>query len=441
MRDLVVVGGGAAGTAAARAAAELGLDIVLIEPMRRSARQLAMGVLAEDLVARPIAAAEATRRDAAFVQALRHAGEAAAGVRDRRDRRLDRLGVARLVGEVRVDALAAESPAGPVEIEVDVGAGEVEHLRGAAVLLATGGTPVAPVDCELGPRALADPRELLDRSRAPRSAVVVGGGRGGVELAGLLATAGTEVTLLETRDRLVPDADEDISRALERALRDQGVIVRTGRSARAIERGAEGVTVRHEAAGGGDEETARAELAHAATGRAPEGEPQAAPSRDPAARLRTRAPWLWRAGGAAGGSCSPERAAREGRAAVRLLAGRPEALTLDAAPVLVRGLGGCGWSGMTEREARARGLSLLVGRAALPGRAPVPAGFVKVVAARGSHRVLGIHVAGPRAAELVGVGAVLVEAGTSLLDVRAHAFPAGSASEALVEAAATAVAE
>jgi dihydrolipoamide dehydrogenase len=111
---------------------------------------------------------------------------------------------------------------------------------------------------------------------------------------------------------------------------------------------------------------------------------------------------------------------------------------VDATPTIVTGVGGCGWVGPTEAQARRRGHALLVGRAAIPGRGRIAPGFAKVVVDRGSQRILGVHVAGAQGREAVALGAVLVEHGLSRQDLARMAFPAGSPAQALVEAASSA---
>ena len=156
--------------------------------------------------------------------------------------------------------------------------------------------------------------------------------------------------------------------------------------------------------------------------------------------FRTSLPWLLVAGAAAGRQVNAEAARREGRAAAALVAGSVVRVPYDAVPTTVVGPGGGGWAGFAEAECRRRGHSVLVGRAKIAGRGPVPPGFVKVVADAGSQRLLGVHVAGPLGCEAVVVGAALFELGASRLDLAAMAFPLGSPAQALAEAAATATA-
>ena len=109
-----------------------------------------------------------------------------------------------------------------------------------------------------------------------------------------------------------------------------------------------------------------------------------------------------------------------------------------AVPKLAAGVASCGWTGLTEPEAKARGHALLVGRAQLPGQGRLRPGFVKLLCDSSSNRVLGVHVVGAQAREAVVLGAVAVEMGLSRLDLVAWAFPEDSAAAALIEAAACA---
>lgn len=422
MRDLVVLGGGAAGTSAALEARDRGLDVVLVEARVRSPREQSLAALADELAHRPLRRAPLERRVEGFRHAVRRAGEAAAALVDHRDQRLARSGVARLIGHA---TLPGED--GLVVVE---SLGMREELRARHVLIASGSRPRPLLDRD-GPTDGDDRADLLDLEAPPASACVAGGGRMGVLLAGLLACAGTEVTLVEASSRLLPGADADVASAVQRALEHAGARLVTGLRAQQVSRGAGAWDV----PGVGS-----VERLYVTAGRLPDlsgfGPFAAGVTPTPASEHATTIPWLFLAGAATGRAMTAEAARRDGRAAVRGLLGRTEHVPIRDVPAVVGGAGACGWAGMTEDEARASGQSTLTGRARLPGRGSLLPGFVKVVGAQGSRRVLGVHVAG-QGREAVTLGAAMVELGASLDDLAAMAFPPGPA-QSLVDAAASA---
>lgn len=422
--DLIVLGGGAAGTAAALAAGRLGLDVVLVEPGRRRKLREAEAALAELLAQRPLSGAPPERRRAGWTAAVRRAGEAAAAASDRRDRRLSSAGVARVAGAARLTG----EPGG-----VRLG-GATLHAR--HVLVATGSRPRLPEGCEAEPGALAERASLLDRVEAPREALVLGSGPEAAGLAGLLAAAGTRVRLAVDAPRLLPEADPDVSAAVARSLASAGAEVLTELACLGLEPG----RVRLRGADGREAEL-ESELTFAACGSRPAREAcgldEAAPGLPaalPEERFDAGPEGLWLAGSATGREMTPEAAEREGRAVVDHLLGRPRPVPRRCVPHLVAGLAGCGWVGLAEPEARSAGHALSVGRAQLPGSGRLRPGFVKILADSSSNRLLGVHAAGAQAREAVLLGAVAVEWGASRLDLAELAFPEDAAASGLLEA-------
>jgi len=427
--DLVVLGGGPAGTAAALAARRRGLDVVLVEARQRSAREVALFALADDLAVRPLRLAPAERRGLGFRQAIRRAGEVAAAAVDQRDQLLARRGVERVAGHATLTGK-------PGEVVVATGS-ESGVIHSRHVLLASGATPRLAG----GTLPEGDIRgALLDEREPPKSAVVVGGGREGVMLAGLFAAAGTSVTLIERTSRLLRLADIDVAAAVKRALESSGARVMTEKDVLGIDALQDGARVVR----GEGLEVGPVELALVTVGRAPDlgglGLDLSGVVRlpMPTQRYDTALPWLWIAGAAAGRPISAEAARREGRAVVSRAFGGGEHVPYHAIPHVVGGPASAGWVGLTEAEAAAAGHSLLIGRARMPGRGAQLPGFIKLLASASSQRLLGIHAVGAGSREVVGLASALLELGASRADLAAMAFSVGSPSEALVEAAAAA---
>ncbi len=430
-KDLIVVGGGAAGTAAALEARRRGLDVVLVEGRQRTPREHALIALAEDLAQRPLRRAPAERRAEGLRQAVRRAGEQASAFLDQREAVLARRGVERVLGRARL-------PGDPGVVVVGGDQAGEHRLAARHVLLASGSRPLPLIGPGGTPRAFDPAWGLLDADESPPTACVVGGGRHGVVLAGLLACAGSQVTLVETGDRLLSHADADVAAAVLRALRQDGVDACLGTSVDAIGGEAGAWTLPALPSRG---PFARV---HVAVGRSPdlsefgEGVAAAVSAPRPAQEYGTAWPWLCVAGEASGRRMTAEAARREGRAAVLKLLGESHHVPAIDIPVLVAGSAACGWAGLTEGQAVARGLALRVGRARVAGRGALAPGFVKLLADAGSGRLLGVHVFG-HGREAVALGAALIELGVGLPELAAMAFPAGTGAAALAEAAEAAV--
>lgn len=430
LRDLVILGGGAAGTGAALEARAHGLDVVLVEARVRSAREQSLVALADELAIRPLRRAPPERRPDGFRHAVRRAGEAASAFLDQRDQLLARRGVARLIGRASLPG-----DEGVVEVEHE---GTRDVIRARHVLIASGSRP-ASVPGAAGARVEGDDRTRILDDLPPASACVIGGGRHGVLLASLMACAGAETWLVEAKDRLLPRADADVSSAIQRALEHSGVVLSTGTRVSAAIRQDSGWSV------SGVMGAPVFEKLFVVAGRRPDlaafgaRVAEAVQPPLPEQSHQTAWPWLRVAGEATGRSLSAEAARRDGRAAVRGLLGRPDHVPLGDVPSLVGGSGACGWAGLSEEEASSRGHSVLIGRSRLSGRGAQLPGFVKIVADRGSRRLLGIHVVGP-GREAVALGAALIELGVGLDELASMAFPVGTAAEALVEAAGSAAA-
>lgn len=424
--DLVVLGGGAAGTAAAVRAAEQGLSVVLVEPGHVRRERESESALADLLAQRPLAGAPVERRKDGWRAAVRRAGEAAAAADDRRERRLRALSVARVSGTGRLTAL-------PGEVSLDG-----HSLQGRHVLVATGSASELPETCRSEPQAWTDRARLLDQDAPPESALVVGDGLESAGVAGWLAAAGTQVVLACPSASLLPTADPDLGAAVERALQARGARLLLGcRPTEVVQ--AEGGGARVSLDDGQEVEVACCLTTGA---RRPDRSASGLdelnldlPDVLPEQEYATAREDVFLAGSASGRILVPEAATREGRAVVAAILGRREHVPHAAVPKLVSGVAGCGWTGLAEPLARARGHALTIGRAQLPGIGRLRPGFVKVLSDSSSNRVLGVHAVGAQAREAILLGAVAVESGLSRLELASWAFPEDSAAAALVEAA------
>ncbi len=358
-----------------------------------------------------------------------------------------RAGVAASEKKHGVEVLAAEGQLlGPGRVRAG---GEVREAP--AVIVATGSVPVLPpIPGAKDNPAVVDSTGVLDLGEVPRRLCVIGGGVIGVELAGLFAALGAEVDVVEMMDEIVPFMDRDQAALLRRAMK--GVRFHLGCKVEAIEGAAvlcktkDGSPLRLEAdrvlmavgrrpavAGWGGQE---AGLDLSARGVVVDE------------RLRTNLPGVWAAGDVTGRSLLAHSAYRMAEVAVADVLARAgaavpgERMRYDAIPWVVYGMPEAAGVGLTEQEARARGVEVkkasfplrAVGRFAAENGLSAP-GAAKLLADAATGRVLGVHVVGAYASELIWGAAVLVEQELRIADLKQIVFPHPTVCEAIREAA------
>jgi dihydrolipoamide dehydrogenase len=345
-------------------------------------------------------------------------------------------------------------PPAPGEHEGKAGAGEYEA---AAILVSTGSIPaLPPIPGSRDNPRVRDSTGLLSVETPPGRLAVIGGGVIGVEFAGLFSAFGSEVTVIEMMDEIVPFMDREQAPLLRRAMR--GVDFKLGRKVERIEGGRVHYTGKD-----GKAETTEADLILMAVGRRPvlEGWGAKTAGIDTGAggvkvddRMRTNVPGVWAAGDVTGRSLLAHSAYRMAEVAVADIlesAGGPEVpglnrMRYNAIPWAVYGLTEAAGVGITEQEAAARGIPIR--KASLPMRVSgrfaaentfAGQGAVKVIAGEdagpGSGRILGIHAVGAYAPEFIWGGAALIEQEFRVADLRQLIFPHPTVCELIRDAA------
>jgi len=341
-----------------------------------------------------------------------------------------------------------------------LGPGRVE-VRGvahqaAAVILATGSSPVMPpIPGARDNPKVVDSTGLLSAPAVPERLCVIGGGVIGIEFAGLFAALGSKVEIVEMMDEIVPFMDKEQAPLLRRAMKD--VAFRLGCKVERIE-GGKVVYRTKEGTEASPFDGAEADLVLMAVGRRPNLEnwgakesgldfgPKGVTVDD---RMRTNLSGVWAVGDLTGRSLLAHSAYRMAEVAVADIlaasgAAEPEAgnrMRYDAIPWVVYGMPEAAGVGLTEEEAKRRGIEIK--KASLPlrvsGRFAAENGFaapgsVKVIAEAASGRILGIHVLGAYASEIIWGGAALIEQELRVVDVQQLVFPHPTVSEAIREA-------
>ncbi|HLR46740.1 MAG TPA: dihydrolipoyl dehydrogenase [Deinococcales bacterium] len=353
-------------------------------------------------------------------------------------------GVSQLLKANRVTVLEGEAvfrDAGTLSV------GGKDYTAGKFII-ATGSSPVSIPGFDVDNERIVDSTGALAVSEVPERFLAIGGSAIGLEFADIYNALGSEVTVVELMDRIVPTADADVSRELARALKKRGVKLLTGTKSVGQKQTDDGIEVTLEAADG-TQSTVTVDRVLVAVGRRPNssglgldaagvevderGFISAGPS------LETNVPGIYAIGDVAGMPLLAHKAMKEGLVAAEHAAGQPTEYD-TIVPSVIYTNPELASVGMTEEEATEAGHEVRVGRfpLAASGRAltmGIDGGTVKLIGDADSDLLLGFHMVGPGAGELVAEAALALEMGATLTDVALtqHAHP--TLSEAIMEAA------
>lgn len=321
-----------------------------------------------------------------------------------------------------------------------------ESIRSDKILIATGSKP-RHFDFEGGAGLeLLDSDQALDLEKLPKSVVIIGGGVIGLEFAQIFNSLGATVTILELLDHIAAGVDADISAALEQILVKRGITIVTGATIKRLAGKKGNVTVHFEAAG--STHTAKGEKIILAVGREPVtlglGIEKLGMATEKGALvvsdcMETNVPGVYAAGDVTGKTMLAHAATAQSECAVDHMLGQGKPINANTIPGCIYTSPEVGCVGLTEVAARERN-DIEVGRFPLVacGKALVldeTEGFVKIVADKKYGEVLGVHIIGPRATDLI-AEAVLGMSMEMTVEELAHAIhPHPTVSESLMEAA------
>ncbi len=454
--DLVVIGGGNGGYISAIRASQLGMSVALVE--RRShlgGTCLNLGCIPTKALLQTAARLHDARDGADFGV---NAGEVKldyAQAIKRKDQVVDQLrhGVQGLMKKNNVRVLTGTASfAGPHTVKVKGGDGDDIELEGSHVLIASGSAVATLPGLELdGERVISSDDVVTSAEDLPESVIVLGSGAVGVEFASMYADFGTEVTLVELLDRIVPAEDPEVSAELRKAFERRGIRVMAGAKAdpSSVQKTDHGVQI--EVRGEDGEQTLEADALLVAVGRrtviddldldATGVEVNDSGQIRVDELYRTAEPGVYAAGDVIGGYWLAHAAAHEGIVAVEHMAGEdPLPLDQDLIPRVTFCRPEIASFGLTRGQAEQQGHKVkeskfpfrAIGKALIEGD---PDGFFKIVADAETDRILGMHAIGPRVTELIaeGVFAKLVEGTPQELGMSVHAHP--TLSEIVGEAA------
>ncbi len=314
--------------------------------------------------------------------------------------------------------------AGPGKVEVQ-GEGGRQILEAKNIVLATGSVARMLPGLTPDPQKILTNIEILNLTEVPKTLAVLGAGAVGVEFASCFNRFGTKVSVFEMLPRLVPVEDEEVSKELGRVFKKQGIRVETGARVENVERTATGVKFQAVLANG-QTETVEADALLVAVGRKPNTENIGIEGTkietdrgfikvDP--YQRTGEPGVYAIGDIVAGTPQLAHVATaEGMVAIAHIAGvEATPIRKDRIPGATYTDPGIGSVGMTEAQARAKGYQVRIGKFPFAGNSKATIlgshdGFVKIVSDEKHGEVLGVHIIGPQAYELIGEGVLAMEA-------------------------------
>lgn len=452
--DLIVIGSGPGGYVCAIRAAQLGLKVAIVE------KRATHGGTCLNVGCIP---SKALLHTSELYDEAQH-GFARMGINVKPELDLGRMmafkdegvkgnvdGIAFLLKKNKIDpyhGIGRVLAAGRVQVTIP--SGETIVLETKNIVIATGSDVARLPNIEIDEECIISSTGALKLPSVPRRMLVIGAGVIGLELGSVWRRLGSQVTVVEFLDRILPGMDNEIAKSSERIFAKQGMTFRLGTKVTAVERTESALRVILEPAAGGTQDALDCDVVLVAIGRVPYtdglGLEEVGVALDGRKRItvngrfETTVSGIYAIGDVIQGPMLAHKAEDEGVAVAEILGGQAGHVNYDVIPGVVYTAPEIATVGKSEEDLKAAGIAYTVGKFPFlaNGRAKVNRttdGFVKVLADAETDRILGVHIIGPVAGELIAEAAVIMEFGGSAEDLArtCHAHP--TLAEAVKEAA------
>jgi dihydrolipoamide dehydrogenase len=360
-------------------------------------------------------------------------------------------GVEFLMKKNKIDVISGKGKVlGTGKVEVTGGDGKSQVVETRNIVIATGSDIARLKGIEIDEKRIVSSTGALSLDKVPSSLLIVGAGVIGLELGSVWHRLGAKVTVVEFLDRILPGMDGEVAKQFQRILEKQGFAFKLGAKVTGVDTSGKTLSAIVEPAAGGAAEKLEADVVLVCIGRVPYTEglglKEAGVALDNRGRIEidahfaTSVKGVYAIGDVVAGPMLAHKAEDEGVACAEILAGRAGHVNYDVIPGVVYTTPEVSAVGKTEEELKQAGVAYTVGKFPFTanGRSKVnqtTEGFVKILADAKTDRVLGVHIVGREAGEMIHEAAVLMEFGGSAEDLArtCHAHP--TRSEAIKEAA------
>jgi dihydrolipoamide dehydrogenase len=450
-REIVIIGGGPAGYAAAIRCSHLGGKTTLIESRNLGGTCLNHGCVPAKFLLHTASVYDSIERGAEFGV---HASNISVNITEMQERKNQVIsnhvsGIEMLLRGARVEYIKGSGRLLPdKQVEFTGADGAKQVIQAKKIIIATGARPVVlPIPGANGPDILAA-EAMLDLKKLPKSMVIIGGGVIGVEMATVWGRLGSKISIIEMAPHCLPQQDVEIAKVLEKALTDMGVqIISSARVTRIDD--ASGCSKTVVFTKDNVEQKVEAEVVAVSVGYQPNsaglGLEEAGVALNRKAiqvndMMETSIPDVYAAGNVVGSRLLAYIALFEGRVAAENSMGMRSRIEYEAVPQCIFTMPEVAAVGMTEEEAVEKGIKVLIGRFPFLANSMASVlgehrGLVKIIAQEEDAKILGVHIIGPQATTVIPEAALALKKGMSARDIAAtiHCHP--TLSEAFWEAA------
>lgn len=454
--QVLIIGGGPGGYVAAIKAAQLGLKVLLVEKEKLGGICLNVGCI-------PSKALITISRDYERIKTLEAVGIKATiesfnwqSIQRWKNSIINRLvaGVSQLCKANGAEIIFGEAEiVSDKEIRIKRG-GEAEIIEYENLIIATGSKPVHLKEIPIDHKQVLDSSDVLNIEEIPKNLLIIGGGYIGIELGSVLARFGSRIIVVEMMPQILPGVDNDLVRGLERKLKKLNFEIKVNSIVSAIEKKEDHLIAIIKS--NGKEEKVETEKILVAVGRKPMTDGLGLESLGidldsrgfikVNERLRTNLKNIYGIGDVIGGAMLAHKAFKEGEISAEVIAGKSSIIDYKCVPAVIYTEPEIALVGMSEQEAKEAKRDIIIGKFpfAANGRALALMendGFVKIIADKETHEILGVNIIGPNASDLISEAALAIEMGAVIEDIALTIHPHPTLSEAIMEACKDAMGE
>jgi len=340
--------------------------------------------------------------------------------------------------------------AAPGKVEIKAADGKNETIEGKTIVIATGSDVARLPGIDIDERRIVSSTGALVLEQVPERMLVIGAGVIGLELGSVWRRLGSKVIVVELLDRILPGMDNDMCRQVQRLFERQGMTFKLSSKVTAIEPAGKMLKIKVEPANGGTAESIEVDVVLVSVGRVPFAEglglETAGVKMDNKrrvivdARFATNVPGIYAIGDVITGPMLAHKAMDEGVAVAEILAGKAGHVNYDVIPNVVYTYPEIASVGKSEEELKEAGIAYKVGKFPFTANGRAKAnlqteGFVKILADAKTDRVLGVHIVGADAGNMIAEAAVAMEFGAAAEDIARTCHPHPTFTEAVKEAA------